>query len=135
MGEVGRYRRHAMERAIELATQWIGAERVAAFEEVGEHLAVIGRRALEMHAIGEDLAVEFAGEKPQPDAAPPLGVTPIEKGRSPDQRLDILDEVIAADIGLKIVLEKRELLCNRPVNVIEGLAARRHLLHENDDAD
>ena len=64
-----------------------------------------------MHAIGKDLLRQLFREQPQspvPRQRPASSLAKI--GRSPDQRLDILDQMISAKIGLKIALKEADLL-------------------------
>ena len=138
MGEIGGRLREPRQRRVEPAMKRVGAERGAAFEKIGEDLAVIGGRTLVMRAVGKNLPLELDVQQAQAERAPARRRRAIETGGGPKQRLHILDEVIAADVGLEMALEKSDLprdarLDARTQRLRERLPPRQ-LLQQNDDA-
>ena len=120
MTECSGGRGHALERPIEPGAQGAILEHVATLEEVDQHLAVVGGRALVVRAVGQDLGIELAAEKTYAQSPPADGRRRTEAACPPQQRLDIFDEVIAAEIRLQMGAKKCDLRA--------GLA--RHLSHE-----
>ena len=62
-----------------------------------------------MDAVGQDLPGERTAQQRQAERPPARGGLAREEGRGPDQRLDVLDQVIAADVGFEVVGEKGDL--------------------------
>ena len=63
MGEIRRRDRHRVQGFVERGGRRAGVSAMPAFQEIGEDLRVIGRRALVMHAVRQDLLAQA------PDAA------------------------------------------------------------------
>ena len=76
-----------------------GPQQVAHVEQVGEHLAVVRGRAFVVAAVGEHLYRQLAGEVV---AAEGQQVAVAEEHAEADEGLQVLDEVVAADIELDV---------------------------------
>src|SRR5216684_1751092 len=62
-----------------------------------------------MHAVCEYLFRQLDLQKPGASRAPTRRFGAGEVGYPPDQRLDVLDEMVATEIGLEVVFEKPQL--------------------------
>src|SRR5580704_17300630 len=112
MGEVGDRLRHALECSIEPCADRSGAEHVAAFEEISEDLCMVRQGALVMETVGQDLVVENPLKQAHSVTSPPPRRTSHKEAGGPDQCLSVLDEMVAADVRLKVASEKSELSGN-----------------------
>ena len=63
-----------------------------------------------MHAIGQHLPHQFLVEQVERPGTPALRTRAGKERRAPAERLDILDEMVAANVELKIAFEERQLL-------------------------
>ena len=104
----------------------------AAGEQI-EHLALVGRRALVMAAVGQHLLGELAPQQAAAEGRPALGLRAGEERPGPEQGADVLDQVVAAQIGLEMPLEEAQLLGQRGLRPAEeggsSRSWRRQLLH------
>ena len=139
MREIGGRLGHAREGVVERAAERIASEGVTAFEKVRENLAVIGRRTFVMHAVAEHLPGKFLAEQIYRRRTPAGAVRTREIGGSPGERLNVLHEMIAAEIGLEIAIEEGELAREAPLggrarSRVDRIAATRQFLHPDDCA-
>ena len=113
LGRVAQRRGHAVEGLAELLLQRPGFQHLIAFQEIGEDLRMIRRRALVVHAVAQYLGRDLLAQQlaPQAGAAGELGI--VEEGTGPEQRLDVLHQVIAADIALQVRVQEADLLTQR----------------------
>ena len=86
------------------AGTWPAAlEQVGHVDQVGQHLAVVGRGALVVAAISQHLHAELADQQPQRPAQQRLVA---QEDGQPGQRLEVLDQVVAADVGLQVTAQE-----------------------------
>jgi hypothetical protein len=78
-------------------------EQIHNIEEVSEHLAVIGRRALVVAAVSQNLSSQLPGQPPQRQPQEPL--IGEENGKA-SQGLESFDQVVAADVVLEVPTQK-----------------------------
>ena len=76
-----------------------GPQQIRHVDEIGEHLAVIGGRALVVAAVGQNLPGQLPGQTP--DRQPQEPLVGEEDGQA-DQSLEPLDQVVAADVVLQV---------------------------------
>ena len=79
------------------------AEQVGYVDQVAEHLAVVGRGTLVVAAVGQHLHGQLGGEPLQRPGEQPLVA---QEHAEPGQRLEALDQVIAAHVGLEVAAEE-----------------------------
>src|SRR5258708_28551176 len=109
MRKVRRYLSHSIQCGVERASKGVATQRVTDFEEICEDLAVVGRRALVMYAVCENLFRQLDLQKLGAGRAPTRRFVAGEVRCSPDQRLDVFDKMVATEIGLEVVFEKPQL--------------------------
>ncbi len=139
MGEIGDRDRHALQRVVECGRPQFSGQRPTAFEKVRKDLSVIGGRPFVMNAVCKHLLGERLMKPAKPERPPLRRPRALEKGRRPDQRLDVLHKMVAADIRFEIVGEKRDLFgktgdYTRKRSAGNIAAAARELLHPDDYA-
>ncbi len=67
--------------------------------DVGEHLAVVRGRPFEVTAVGQHLPADLGAQL----LDPPVAVRGVAAGhRQPDQGFEVLDQMVAADIGFQV---------------------------------
>nr|WP_246659728.1 MULTISPECIES: hypothetical protein [Methylosinus] len=90
-----------------------------------------------MYAVEWDLPRQFVDQQTRSERTPAVGHRPREKCRGPDQSLDILHEVIAAEVRFEILLEMANLARQRCDQRRRGFGEAKapggELLHPDDD--
>ena len=99
-----------------------GPQQVRHVDEVGQHLAVIGGRALVVAAVGQHLRGQLPGQPPQRQPEQPLVG---EEDGQPGQRLEPLDQVVAADVVLQVAAQESRVSRQPGGEIRLDVAARR----------
>ncbi len=115
MGEVGRHLGGVHDRRIERSVQRITIQCVAHLDQIGERLAVIGWRALELHTIGKKLGSEFAPQYRQTFTLPVIRLRTCKILPRPNEGLRIFEQMVAANVPLEMTFQISDLRGQRSI--------------------
>ncbi len=101
-----------------------GPQQVRDVDQVGQHLAVVGGRALIVASVGQHLPSQLPGQPPRRQPQQPL--VGEEDGQA-GQRLEPLDQVVAADVVLQVAAQETRVGRERGGEIRLDVAARHEV--------
>ena len=113
MAEIDRDLRHARQHFLSLSPNRMVPQHLIALEQVGKDLAVVGGRALVVAAVRQHLLAELLLKVFHSQGAPAPRLDSIKECARPQQRLHVLDQVVAEDVGLEVADQEADLLRER----------------------